>query len=132
MTSTTATFDVWTPRVLSILRIIAALLFLAHGIQKIFGFPNPLQNPLTPLIGTQGGIEIIGGALLLIGLFTRPVAFLLSGNMAVAYFMSHATRSFFPSANGGDAAILYCFVFFFLVFAGGGSWSIDAARDKAA
>ncbi|MFI5012101.1 MAG: DoxX family protein [Hyphomicrobiales bacterium] len=132
MTSTTTTWNAWMPRVLSILRIVAALLFMAHGLQKFFGFPAPFPVPLTPLLDIQGVIETAGGAMLLVGLFTRPVAFILSGNMAVAYFMSHAPRSFFPVANGGDAAILYCFIFFFLIFAGGGSWSIDAARAKTA
>jgi putative oxidoreductase len=132
MTPTTTTWDTWTPRVLSILRIMAALLFMAHGIQKFLGFPAPFPLPLTPLLDAQGVIEIVGGCILLVGLFTRPVAFILSGNMAVAYFMSHATRSLFPVANGGDAAVLYCFIFFFLVFAGGGSWSIDAMRTKPA
>lgn len=120
----------WAPRVLSILRIMAALLFLEHGTQKLLGFP-PATNP-TPamfsLLWFQGVIEIVGGLLLLVGLFTRPVAFILSGNMAVAYFMAHAPRSFFPVLNNGDASILYCFVFLYLVFAGPGPWSIDEKR----
>jgi putative oxidoreductase len=122
----------WAPRVLSILRIMAALLFLEHGTQKLLGFP-PSPNPgpaLLSLLGIQGVIELVGGVLLVLGLFTRPVAFILSGDMAVAYWMAHAPRSFFPVLNGGDAAILYCFVFLYLAFAGGGPWSLDAARNR--
>ncbi len=118
----------WVPRLLSVLRIMTALLFMEHGLQKLFGFP-PSPNPGPPLVsllGLQGVLEVFGGLLLALGLFTRPVAFLLSGNMAVAYFMAHAPRSFFPVNNGGDAAILYCFVFFYLFAAGPGPWSIDA------
>ncbi len=117
----------WVPRLLSVLRIMTALLFMEHGLQKLFGFP-PSPNPGPPLVsllGLQGVLEVFGGLLLALGLFTRPVAFLLSGNMAVAYFMAHAPRSFFPVNNGGDAAILYCFVFFYLFAAGPGPWSID-------
>lgn len=124
------TLDQWAPRVLSILRIMAALLFLEHGTQKLLGFP-PATNPAPGLFSLpwfQGVIEIVGGLLLLVGLFTRPVAFVLSGNMAVAYFMAHAPRNFFPVLNNGDAAILYCFVFLYLVFAGPGPWSIDQKR----
>jgi putative oxidoreductase len=116
----------WAPRVLSILRIMTALLFLEHGTQKLLGFP-PSPNPgpaLFSLLGIQGVIEIVGGLLLALGLFTRPVAFILSGDMAVAYWMAHAPQSFFPVLNifpvlnRGDAAILYCFVFLYLAFAG--------------
>ncbi|WP_119462845.1 DoxX family protein [Rhodospirillaceae bacterium SYSU D60014] len=119
----------WAPHMLSVLRIMSALLFLEHGTQKLLDFP-PHANPpaLMSLSGIQGLIELIGGALLAIGLFTRPVAFILSGDMAVAYFMAHAPESFFPVLNGGDAAILYCFVFLHFVFAGGGAWSVDAMR----
>jgi putative oxidoreductase len=126
------TFDrisAWAPQWLSVVRIMSALLFLEHGTQKLFDFP-PAAEPgtLTALMGTQGVIEVVGGVLLALGLFTRPVAFILSGNMAVAYFMAHAPRSFFPVLNGGDAAILYCFIFLYFFFAGGGAWSVDAAR----
>ncbi|WP_046864761.1 DoxX family protein [Microvirga massiliensis] len=122
----------WAPRVLSILRIMTALLFLEHGTQKLLGFP-PSPNPgpsLFSLLGIQGMIEIVGGVLLALGLFTRPVAFILAGDMAVAYFMAHAPQSFFPVLNRGDAAILYCFVFLYLAVAGGGPWSLDAARNR--
>ena len=123
----------WAPRMLSVLRVMAALLFMEHGTQKLLGFP-PSENPgpaLFSLIGLAGVLELVGGFLLVLGLFTRPVAFILSGEMAVAYFMAHAPRSFFPILNGGDAAILYCFVFLYLVFAGGGPWSIDAVWRRS-
>ena len=123
----------WSPQWLSVVRIMSALLFLEHGTQKLFNFP-PAAEPmaLTALFGTQGVIEVVGGALLALGVFTRPVAFILSGDMAVAYFMAHAPQSFFPVLNGGDAAILYCFIFLYFFFAGGGAWSIDAARRGTA
>jgi putative oxidoreductase len=118
---------VWAPRVLSIVRIVAALIFMEHGTQKLFGFP-PSANPapaLMSLSGIAGLLEVIGGPLLVLGLFTRPVAFILSGQMAFAYWLAHAPRSFFPVLNNGDAAILYCFLFLYLAFAGGGAWSVD-------
>lgn len=117
----------WTPRLLSILRIVAALIFMAHGTQKILGFPafsGPLPDAFS-LPWIAGMLELFGRALLILGLFVRPVAFILSGLMASAYWMAHAPRSPFPVLNGGDAAILYCFVFLFLVAAGGGVWSLD-------
>ena len=117
----------WAPRVLSILRIVAALVFMAHGTQKILGFPASTMHPaLLSLPGIAGMLEMIGGVLLVVGLFSRPVAFLLSGEMAVAYFIGHAPKSFFPALNGGDAAILFCFVFLYIFFAGPGPWSVDA------
>ncbi|MGZ5841690.1 MAG: DoxX family protein [Xanthobacteraceae bacterium] len=118
---------VWAPRVLTIVRIVVALLFLEHGTQKLLGFP-PSPNPgpaLFSLYGYQGMIELVGGALLVLGLFTRPVAFILAGDMAFAYFMSHAPANFFPILNRGDAAILFCFIFLYLAVAGGGAWSLD-------
>ena len=119
----------WAPQWLSVVRIISALLFLEHGTQKLLNFPPAAESgELTGLIATQGVIEVVGGLLLALGLFTRPVAFILSGDMAVAYFMAHAPQSFFPVLNGGDAAILYCFIFLYFFFAGGGPWSVDAAR----
>ena len=117
---------VWAPRVLSVVRIMAALLFLEHGTTKLLGFPAGTQPAMFTLSWTQGVIELVGGLLLAIGLFTRPVAFILSGDMAVAYFMAHAPQSFFPIVNRGDAAILYCFIFFYIFFAGPGPWSLDA------
>jgi putative oxidoreductase len=124
---------VWAPRVLSILRIVAALIFMEHGTQKLLSFP-PSDRPspeLFSLIGLAGLLELVGGALLVLGLFTRPVAFILSGEMAVAYWMAHAPRSFFPVVNDGDAAILYCFVFLYLAVAGGGAWSLDNLRERS-
>jgi putative oxidoreductase len=118
---------VWAPRMLSVLRIVAALIFMEHGTQKLLGFP-PSDRPMPELFslsGIAGLLELVGGALLVLGLFTRPVAFILSGEMAVAYWMAHAPQSFFPAVNGGDAAILYCFVFLYLAVAGGGAWSLD-------
>jgi putative oxidoreductase len=125
------TLDAWAPRMLSVLRIVAALLFFAHGSQKLLGFPASEFSPaLFSLMGLAGLLEIVGGALLIIGLWTRPVAFVLSGQMAIAYWMAHAPQSPFPVLNGGDAAILYCFVFLYLVFAGAGAWSVDAMRGR--
>ena len=127
----------WAPRILSVLRIMVALLYMQHGLQKLFGFPppaNPMPDPLPPLLLAGGILEAGGGVLFLLGLFTRPVAFILCGMMAVAYFMAHAPRGFFPINNGGDLAILFCFVYLYSVFAGAGSWSLDAviARKKSA
>ncbi|WP_159711009.1 DoxX family protein [Geminicoccus flavidas] len=122
---------VWTPRVLSILRIVAALIFFEHGTQKLLGFPAHESPPaFLSLSWIAGLLELVGGAFLILGLFTRPVAFILSGEMAFAYWIAHAPRSFFPVLNGGDAAILYCFVFLYLAFAGPGPWSIDAMRAR--
>lgn len=119
----------WAPEWLSVVRIMSALLFLEHGTQKFFNFPpTPEPMQLSGLFVIQGLIEVIGGVLLALGLFTRPVAFILSGNMAVAYFMAHAPQNFFPVVNQGDAAILYCFIFLYFFFAGGGAWRVDAAR----
>jgi putative oxidoreductase len=117
------------PYILSLLRILVALLFIAHGTQKFFAFPaaGPVLNPL---LTAQAAIELVGGVLLVFGVYTRFVAFILSGDMAVAYFMAHFPKSFFPSLNGGDAAVLYCFIFFYLIFAGGGAWSVDRAVLK--
>ena len=122
----------WAPQALSILRIIAGLLILQFGMAKIIGFPAvPMfaKIELFSLIGLAGTLELIGGFLLLIGLFTRPVAFILSGEMAAAYFIAHFGKSFIPLLNGGNEAVIYCFVFLYLFFAGGGPWSVDAIRD---
>ncbi len=129
-----ANLDRHQPRALAVLRIMSGLLFLAHGMQKFLGFPPgehaggglAFDNP-----GAFAGIiELVCGLLIAIGLFTRPAAFLASGTMAAAYFMAHAPQNFFPINNGGDAAILYCFVFLYLVFAGPGAWSVDGARKR--
>ena len=128
MADTSAFFAAWTPRLLSVLRIVAAFLFIAHGAQKLFGFLAPPDRPVFPAFSfmwVAGALEFFGGALLLLGLFTRPVAFILSGMMAVAYFMSHAPQGFWPLQNRGELAALYCFVFLFLSVAGGGVWALD-------
>jgi len=130
-------FAVWTPRLLSVLRIIAAFMLMAHGAQKLFGFLAPPGMPsLAPLsqMWIGGVLEFFGGALLLLGLFTRPVAFILSGMMAVAYFQMHAPGGFWPLQNKGELAVLYCFVFLFLAVAGGGVWAVDSLlwRGRAA
>ena len=121
--------ETWSPRVLAAVRIITALLFIEHGLMKLVGFPAAvpgLPTPLPAILVAAALIEIVGGALLAVGLFTRITAFICSGEMAVAYFMFHAPQSFWPAVNNGDAAILYCFVFLYLAFAGGGAWSLDA------
>ena len=122
----------WAGEALSLLRIVAALIFLMHGSSKLIGFPST-DMPMPPvgsLMWIGGALELVGGLLLLIGLFSRPVAFILSGEMAVAYWMFHAPQSTFPMQNGGDAAILYCFVFLLIAAAGPGPWSIDATRGR--
>jgi putative oxidoreductase len=116
------------PYALTVLRIVTALLFMEHGTQKLFGFPAGGPETLSPLFLTQGILEAFGGLLILLGLFTRPVAFILCGNMAVAYFMAHMPKNFFPALNAGDAAILYCFVFLFLFLAGPGLFALDNRR----
>ena len=122
-------FSTWAPRVLSILRIVAGFLILQHGLQKVFGFPaGPQPQPTPPLLsmmGFVGILELVGGILLIIGLFTRPAAFILSGLLAVAYFMAHAPGGFWPVLNKGELAALYSFVFLYLAVAGGGEWSLD-------
>jgi putative oxidoreductase len=122
----------WMPHGLAALRIVSGLLFIEHGTQKLFGFPAPAHglSPLLSLMAIGGCLEISGGLLLMVGFQTRLVAFILSGEMAVAYFMAHAPRSFFPVLNGGDAAILFCFVFLLFVFAGSGSLSVDTLMQK--
>lgn len=122
-------FLVWSPRVLSVLRIVTALLFIQHGTAKLFHVPHLAMFDnlqMMSLLGIAGVLEAGGGLLLLVGLFSRPVAFVLSGSMAVAYFMAHCPRSWLPILNGGDLAVLYCFVFLYLWVAGPGPWSIDA------
>ncbi|NTJ43056.1 DoxX family protein [Agrobacterium larrymoorei] len=114
------------PYALAALRIIAALLFIEHGTQKLFGFPaSQMEGSLPPMLLIAALLELVGGLLILVGFITRPVAFILSGQMAVAYFMAHAPSSFFPALNKGDAAILFCFIFLYLVFAGPGAFSVD-------
>jgi putative oxidoreductase len=125
--SSTAALDRFAPYILSILRIMTALLFLQHGLSKYFGFPQAHDPfPAFSMVWFAALIELAGGILVALGLFTRIAAFIMSGQMAVGYFMFHAPKSFFPILNHGDAAILYCFVFLFFVFAGAGPLSLDA------
>lgn len=126
-------FAIWGPRILGVLRIVVGLLFLAHGTAKLFGVPHiamfdDLQ--LFSLSGLAGVLELVGGVMLVLGIFTRPLAFVLSGFMAVAYFMAHAPKAFLPILNGGELAVLYSFIFLFFVFAGAGAFSIDGALCK--
>lgn len=123
---------VWMPRALAVLRIVTALLFMEHGAQKLVGVPlsERAMPQLFTLIWFAGFLELVGGFFILIGLFTRPVAFILSGEMAVAYWMAHAPKSFYPVLNGGDAAILFCFIFLYLAVAGAGALSVDSARSR--
>lgn len=125
----------WAPELLSLLRIVAAALFISHGTVKLFGFPLAEgQTAFSPAMGSllwiAGVLEVFGGALLLLGLFTRPVAFLLSGQMVVAYFMAHAGQGGWPTINGGEAAVLFCFIWLYFAAAGPGPWSVDAARSR--
>lgn len=125
----------WAPYLLSILRILAAFLFIQYGSAKLLGLPAPIMPgggtaPVASLPGVAGTLELIGGALLLLGLFTRPVAFILAGEMAVAYFMGHAPRGFWPVLNEGAPAILFCFIWLYISSAGPGPWSLDALRHR--
>jgi putative oxidoreductase len=125
----------WAPRVHSILRIVAAYLFLLHGSAKLLHIPHiPRfdEVQILSLSGVAGVLELVGGTLLILGLFTRPVAFILSGEMAFAYFIAHATKDtvFLPLMNGGEPAVLFCFIFLFLAVAGGGTWSVDAMKAQ--
>ncbi len=127
--------SVYTPQVLAILRIVTGLLFLEHGTQKLFGFPPPMAGmppELPPMLLAAAVLELVGGILIVIGALTRPVAFVLSGQMAVAYFIAHGSKGFFPALNGGDPAILFCFIFLYLACAGAGPWSVDSMRASKA
>jgi putative oxidoreductase len=126
-------FASWAPIALSILRIVAALLFMEHGLMKLFHFPTApagVPSPLPPLLMAAAWIEVVGGALLALGLFTRPAALIMSGEMAVGYWMFHAPQGLDPAVNKGEAAILYCFIFLYFAFAGAGLWSLDAQVRK--
>lgn len=130
-----AKWTAWAPRLQSALRIVAASMFMLIGTMKIFAFPvglppNGGTAPLMSLIGVAGILEVFGGALLLLGLFTRPVAFLLAGEMAAAYFLGHYSKGFWPILNGGQPAVLYCFIWLYFSSAGAGPWSLDAKRGK--
>jgi putative oxidoreductase len=130
-------FDTWSPRLLAVLRIVTAYLFILHGTAKLFGIPHVASFDnlqVMSLIGLAGLLEVFGGASILLGLFTRPIAFVLSGFMAVAYFMGHASRGhvLVPFMNQGESAVLFCFIFLYLSVAGAGAWSIDSKRSRAA
>ena len=134
-TSITARWRSWTPYLLSTLRIVAAFMFFHVGSAKLFAFPVAVMPDggtaeLASLPGIAGALEVVGGSLLLLGLFTRPVAFILAGEMAFAYFTGHAPQGFWPVLNGGQPAILYCFIWLYISSAGPGPWSIDALRAK--
>lgn len=127
--------NIWAPRLLSLLRIVVALLFIEHGTMKLFHFPiaQPgAPQPLPAILVVAAWMELAGGALVAVGLFTRPVAFVLSGEMAVAYFLAHFPRSPWPGENGGGEAILFCWIFLYLAAAGAGAWSLDALRRRGA
>ena len=136
MSTDVAFLETWRPRALAVLRIVTAYLLIPHGTAKLFGAPHQAMFDglqWNSLMGLAGFLEVAGGALLLIGLFTRPVAFILSGFTAVAYFMAHASEGsvLLPMLNQGETAVLYCFIFLYLVFAGAGAWSVDAMRGRA-
>jgi putative oxidoreductase len=133
MSSFYATLERYRPYILSILRIVVGLLFLQHGLSKVFNFPAPSPVPsLSGLLILAAVLETIGAALFLVGAFTRIVAFILSGEMAFAYFMAHAPRSFYPIVNAGEVAVLFCFLFLYFAFAGGGPLSVDRAMLRQA
>ena len=135
MDQTRGFFAIWSTRLLSVLRIVVAALFMQHGMAKLLHVPHVASFDnvqLMSLIGFAGVLELGGGLLLLVGLFTRPVAFVLSGEMAFAYFIAHAPKDSLPLLNGGELAVVYCFVFLYLSIAGGGEWSVDAYRHRAA
>lgn len=137
MSSIGAKWSAWSPQLLSVLRIAAAFMFMLAGTSKLFAFPVGMPpNGATAAVMTQpwigGVLEVLGGGLLLFGLFTRPVAFLLAGEMAVAYFQFHQPKAFWPTVNGGVSAALYCFIWLYISAAGAGPWSLDAARRRKA
>lgn len=134
MSNVAAKWSGLAPQLLSVLRIVAAFMFLQAGTMKLFGWPIPMPDGSTASLMTQVGVggllEALGGLLLLVGLFTRPVAFVLSGEMAVAYFQFHAPQGFWPVVNQGQPAVLYCFIWLYFSAAGAGPWSLDAWRKK--
>ena len=117
-------------RAYALLRIVSGLLFLAHGVQKFFNFPVAFPYPLDPMLYAAGAIEIVAGALVVLGLFTRPAAFLASGMSAVGYWVAHGTQSPYPIVNQGETIALYCFIFLYIATRGAGIWSVDGARKK--
>jgi putative oxidoreductase len=123
----------YAPQLQSVLRIVAAIMFMSAGTMKLFGIPappKPMSIEIFSEIGLAAILEVFGGLLLLLGLFTRPAAFILAGEMAVAYFQGHASHGFWPTVNGGQAAVLYCFIWLYYSAAGAGAWSLDAMRRK--
>lgn len=135
MNDATSIQGLWTPRLLSILRVVTGFLFMAHGTQKLFHFPpvpmsTQMPGHLPPLLMVAAILETFGGLLILVGLLTRPVAFILAGEMAVAYFMVHGRQGFWPVVNRGETAVLFCFIFLYLTAAGGGIWSVDRLWGK--
>lgn len=134
MSLSPALYATWSPRLLGLLRIILGFLYIQHGTAKLFGVPHVAMfdgMQLFSLMGAAGILELVGGVLLLVGLFTRPVAFILSGQMAVAYFLMHAPHAFLPILNGGEMAVMYCFTFLYFAAAGAGAYSLDGLRGKA-
>jgi putative oxidoreductase len=124
----------WAPYLQSVLRIVVAFLYIAHGMQKLIGFPSAEPRagvPLLSLLGVASVLETFGGTLLLVGLFTRPIAFLLAGEMATAYFLNHAPRGFWPLVNRGEPAVFFCFTWLYFAAAGAGPWSLDALRERS-
>jgi putative oxidoreductase len=125
----------WTPYVLAILRIVTALLFLEHATMKFFQFPAAIPGvpyPLPVIMVVAGAIEMVTGLLITVGFYTRIAAFIASGEMAAAYWMAHGSQSFWPALNMGEAAIMFCFTFLYLAFAGAGAWALDNARSTSA
>jgi putative oxidoreductase len=120
--------DGYAEQAYALLRIVAGLMFLAHGVQKFFNFPTAFPVPLNPMLSAAGAIELVAGGLIVIGLFTRPAAFVASGMAAVGYWMVHGSKDIFPIVNGGETIALYCFLFLFVATRGAGIWSVDAAR----
>ena len=120
--------DGYTEHTYALLRIVSGLLFMAHGVHKFFGFPIAFEYPLNPMLYAAGGIELVGGAMIALGLFTRPAAFIASGMAAVAYWMAHGSAGLFPIANGGELVALYCFIFLYIAARGAGIWSVDSKR----
>jgi len=120
--------DGYAEQAYALLRIVAGLMFLAHGVQKFFNFPTAFPMPLNPMLSAAGAIELVAGELIVIGLFTRPAAFVASGMAAVGYWMVHGSKDIFPIVNGGETIALYCFLFLFVATRGAGIWSVDAAR----
>lgn len=120
--------DGYTGHTYALLRIVAGLLFMAHGVHKYFGFPIAFDFPMSPVIYAAGAIELVGGAMIALGLFTRPAAFIASGMSAAAYWMAHGSTGLFPIANGGELVVLYCFIFLYIAARGAGIWSVDSKR----